>query len=338
MKHNDDPYRLSAKDKNLEGFEAALPGWFAVAFTSDLVRGKPFESALSGQTVAVFRDDAGNPVVLDAHCSHMGVKFTSGGRIVNGNVECPFHGFQFDKDGKCVKGYEGCKLPKNNKVKSYPAVERDGVIFAFFGEGEPWEFIEKRKSPRGKTWNRGVSQYRRVSLHGQQLHENTPDSGHFARVHGLEVLENSELTINKHVLTQYYAVRPFGLPKFLEDMRVKVNVTLVGLGYADTIVETPFFTSRTRIMTTQVTSTVTDIRLWVQVEKPRVFPRWMVTSLLGRQFFNETRQDVNILSEARFVEKPRLADGDGEILKFRKWAQQFHDVAAEKRRSLPVVG
>ncbi len=60
----------------------------------------------------------------------------SAGRILaNDNVECPYHGWRFKKDGRCSKipsltGHEDLE-EENIRVRSYPVREQDGLIWVY---------------------------------------------------------------------------------------------------------------------------------------------------------------------------------------------------------------
>ena len=74
---------------------------------------------ISGQQLAVFRDEKGESHVLDAYCPHMGANIAVGGRVVGDCLECPFHGWQFrGADGKVTK------IPYADKSKHYFQVYR----------------------------------------------------------------------------------------------------------------------------------------------------------------------------------------------------------------------
>ena len=89
-----------------------------------------------GLRFVAFRDDEGEAHVLADTCVHRGGSL-SRGKVVNGRVACPYHGWQFGGDGHCahipVLGDDG-KIPARAKVDSYPVTERYGIVFAFLGD------------------------------------------------------------------------------------------------------------------------------------------------------------------------------------------------------------
>jgi phenylpropionate dioxygenase-like ring-hydroxylating dioxygenase large terminal subunit len=109
--------------------------WYPVCTTDELSADAPLPVRLLGQRLAVFRDSEGKPHVLSDTCIHRGGSLGHG--KVNGDcIECPYHGWQYDADGKCqlMPSEDGMKPPARAKVDSYPTEERYGVVFAFLGD------------------------------------------------------------------------------------------------------------------------------------------------------------------------------------------------------------
>ena len=114
--------------------------WVKVARVVDLDAFRPvLPVMLFGQSLVLFRDDAGELGLIGRHCPHRGADLCFGRREDNG-LRCPFHGWHFDRTGQCVEQPaepEDSTLYKTIKLPSYPVVQKDGIIFAYFGEGEP---------------------------------------------------------------------------------------------------------------------------------------------------------------------------------------------------------
>jgi len=56
----------------------------------------------AGLELAVFRDSGGEVHALDAFCPHLGANMAVGGTVKGDCLECPFHAWKFDGEGKCV--------------------------------------------------------------------------------------------------------------------------------------------------------------------------------------------------------------------------------------------
>jgi phthalate 4,5-dioxygenase len=119
--------------------------WQPAALADELNGPRPIRPVrLLGQDLVLFRDEKGVLGLLDRDCPHRNADLAFG-RLEDGGLRCPFHGWLFDAAGNCIDTPaepEGSKLCTRIKQKSYPVVERSGIIFAYLGEGEPPAFPE----------------------------------------------------------------------------------------------------------------------------------------------------------------------------------------------------
>lgn len=109
--------------------------WYPTVKSEDLTD-TPQKVQILGQQFVVFRDSNGEAHCLSNVCTHRGGSL-AGGKMRDDCVECPYHGWQFNGAGECVKipsiGKEG-KIPPRTKIDSYPVQEKYGIVFAFLGD------------------------------------------------------------------------------------------------------------------------------------------------------------------------------------------------------------
>jgi phenylpropionate dioxygenase-like ring-hydroxylating dioxygenase large terminal subunit len=109
--------------------------WYA-AERSDNLRDKPLRVRMLGQDFVLFRDAAGQARCLSNTCVHRGGSL-GGGRLHDGQVMCPYHGWRFAGDGRCTRipslGKDA-PVPGRVRVDSYPVIERYGLVFCFLGD------------------------------------------------------------------------------------------------------------------------------------------------------------------------------------------------------------
>jgi phthalate 4,5-dioxygenase len=114
--------------------------WQPVALVDELARGRPAVPVeLFSEQLVLFRDENGEYGLVGRQCPHRGadLKF---GRLEDGGIRCPFHGWLFNKNGKCL---EQPAEPENSNFHTkinhaaYPCVERSGIVFAYLGAGDP---------------------------------------------------------------------------------------------------------------------------------------------------------------------------------------------------------
>ena len=109
--------------------------WYGVEL-GDRVGSEPHGLRVGGQDLVLWRDDEGAVVAQSDLCIHRG-GLLSGGEVVDGCVQCPYHGWLFDRDGTCTSipaNREGVPIPKKARVDTYPCVERYGFIWVFLGD------------------------------------------------------------------------------------------------------------------------------------------------------------------------------------------------------------
>jgi phenylpropionate dioxygenase-like ring-hydroxylating dioxygenase large terminal subunit len=98
---------------------------------------EPVRVKMLGQQLVLFRDEAGKVHCLADTCLHRGGSL-SRGWVTNGNVTCPYHGWQYNGEGRCVvipsEMEEDAKIPDKARVDSYPTEERYGMVWVFMGD------------------------------------------------------------------------------------------------------------------------------------------------------------------------------------------------------------
>ena len=109
--------------------------WYPICTSEEINEDKPVRAELLGVRLVAYRDAEGAARVLSDICIHRGGSLGKG-KIVDGCVQCPYHGWEFDGSGACVKipSTNGKKPPARAKVDSYPVCEKYGVVFAFLGD------------------------------------------------------------------------------------------------------------------------------------------------------------------------------------------------------------
>ncbi|MCC5638132.1 Rieske 2Fe-2S domain-containing protein [Nostoc sp. CHAB 5844] len=115
--------------------------WYPIAFTQDLPKSHPYKFSLYEEPLVLFRNQDGKLGCLTDRCSHRAARL-SDGQIIDGRIECLYHGWQFGTDGKCLhipQLPEDAKIPTNACIKSFPVVERQGIVWMWAGEEKPVE-------------------------------------------------------------------------------------------------------------------------------------------------------------------------------------------------------
>ena len=98
----------------------------------------PVRVKLLSERLVAFRDSRGRYGLIDEFCAHRGVSLWFG-RNEECGLRCPYHGWKFDVTGQCIdvpSEPEESGFVKKIKLKSYPLVERGGILWTYMGPPE----------------------------------------------------------------------------------------------------------------------------------------------------------------------------------------------------------
>jgi phthalate 4,5-dioxygenase len=96
----------------------------------------PVRVQLMSEYLVAFRDSDGQYGLIDEFCAHRCVSLWFG-RTEDKGIRCPYHGWKYDITGQCTDvPSESPEYAKNIKLKSYPLVEKGGVLWTYMGAPE----------------------------------------------------------------------------------------------------------------------------------------------------------------------------------------------------------
>jgi phthalate 4,5-dioxygenase oxygenase subunit len=98
----------------------------------------PVRLELLSEKMVAFRDTDGKLGLIDEFCAHRGVSLWFG-RNEQGGLRCPYHGWKYNVKGECTEiPSEPVETGLCNriKLKSYPLIERGGVLWVYMGPPE----------------------------------------------------------------------------------------------------------------------------------------------------------------------------------------------------------
>lgn len=113
--------------------------WYPVAFERDLRSDAPCAFTLFGEAMVAFRGADGSWFCGPDRCPHRAARLSEG-RLRDGRLECLYHGWQFEPDGRCARIPQwppGKPLPSAACLRRCPAQVRQGMLWVWPGdEGE----------------------------------------------------------------------------------------------------------------------------------------------------------------------------------------------------------
>ena len=120
------------EDAFMIGSPAEREHWFPVAFANDLDGTTMIPFDLFNVPWVAFRDADGAAGCVKDECAHRACPISLG-KLVDGRVQCPYHGWEYTTGGECVKMPSIKKLLPNVYVDAAPVVERDGLLYVWAG-------------------------------------------------------------------------------------------------------------------------------------------------------------------------------------------------------------
>lgn len=124
---------LKTRDKNI------VNNWYIACLSKELSNKHPIKRTIYDKSYVLFRDQSGKATTLLNRCLHRLTQLDQG-KIINGELMCPYHGWTYDSDGNVTFiPSEGPDSKPKKKMcnKALPTYEQDGVIWVWMGEGEP---------------------------------------------------------------------------------------------------------------------------------------------------------------------------------------------------------
>jgi nitrite reductase/ring-hydroxylating ferredoxin subunit len=284
-------------------------GWFIVATADELPPGAPEAVHLFGRDLVLFRGEDGTAHVLDAYCAHLGAHLAVGGRIEGDCLRCPFHGWAYDGASGAVTDipyYDTERIPSQARVRAYPTVERNGMVWAWHHAdgGEPFYEVPEVPELTDPAWTTPVVRTFEIATSCQEMAENNHDPVHFRYVHGTDAIPEDDIVVDgcyKRAtgMGGTFVRETFGL----------------GLGVIRTLGWSTFMSSTTPI------------------DAEHVLVRWIFTTPkdgpstpdeVADLFLGGVSQDIPIWENKVYVERPVLVKQERTILEHREWAKQFY--------------
>jgi phenylpropionate dioxygenase-like ring-hydroxylating dioxygenase large terminal subunit len=114
---------------DLQASHGAAALWHPVVLAADL-QSKPYAAHLLGQDVVVWRDLKGQAHAWADQCPHRGARLSLG-RVCEGRLECPYHGWQFEGSGRCVRvpALPGFTPPAGHSAQVFEVQECYGLVW-----------------------------------------------------------------------------------------------------------------------------------------------------------------------------------------------------------------
>ena len=180
--------KLEIADVDIATTKPGTPGgifmrqfWHALYRSQDLPAGSAKPIRIMSEDYVLYRGNSGRVQVADYRCPHRGAPMHLGW-IEEDAIRCVYHGWKFDCSGQCIEQpAEEAGFARKVRLPTYPTREYLGLIFGYFGPGEPPPFPHfPHRSTGGliQIWNA-----EHVPCNYLQSFENSMDEVHVAFAH-----------------------------------------------------------------------------------------------------------------------------------------------------------
>ncbi len=133
---------------------------------------------LLGQPLALWLDAEGKPAAVIDRCCHRSAKLSKG-KVIDGCLRCPYHGWSFNTQGVCVHLAE--PIPPSYRVNAYRCQVRYGYVWVCLDE--PLAEIPEIPEVDNPEFRMLHELYEPWKCSGLRMMENAFDNAHFSFVH-----------------------------------------------------------------------------------------------------------------------------------------------------------
>lgn len=127
--------------------------WYLIC-PSDELKNTILKKRIFGEDIILFRNQDGDIAALEDRCCHRNVNLSLG-YLSDDRIVCGYHGWEYDKNGSCVKipsQLPGDKIPPTAKIKSYPVKDFNKWVWVFLGDEEKSLQINPTDIPEMNEW------------------------------------------------------------------------------------------------------------------------------------------------------------------------------------------
>lgn len=344
----------------IKNFNMKPTGWFHVAWSAEIAPGDVKPLKYFGQELVAARAMNGQLSIFDAYCPHMGVHLGYGGKMKEGRLTCPYHGWRFDMEGAntLIPYEDGHTI--NKKLKKWHVIEQHEMVFLWHdpvggAPREGWlpDLFACDENPADindfyPSYSNGAIVYKPgEKFHPQMVVENAADSAHFKHTHGAP---------EEPVILSFDASTPIWKSSmgFLSAKTKQVALTTyarnpgIGLSFfifhhhgndKEGVKNYHGFNRRLVLSATPVDDETTDLRVTYFFPKdptsPDVMPQHVKDAAAHTERLFE--EDAMMWRHQKFIQRPLFSSKDQKIYTaLRKWCNQFYEVEGAAVGPTPV--
>ena len=330
-------------------------GWFQVAWSDEIKVGDVHRMKYFGRELVAWRAQSGQLTVMDAYCEHLGAHLGYGGHVEGEVLQCPFHGWQWNQDGRNVCIPYQDRPNRGRRIRTFPTVERNESVYIWHDVDARDPFFDAPDIFAGFSDGSSAADYypqqrlyrETLEMHPQYVLENGVDFAHFKFVHQTPIVP----VFTRHDFDEPVSYVDFTITfegdedQTIDDVRSGVEAINGGLGIAVTK-SWGMVDNRTISAITPVDDRTSDVRFMVYIgrrpgdDSPKAEAK---ARDFGEEIIRQFTQDIHIWQHQRYSDPPALAGAEQQgFTAIRNWAKQFYpdgiggsaaDVYAQKGRT-----
>ncbi len=315
--------------------------WFVVGFSWDLQPGDVQDLEFCGEELVMYRTEEGEVRVIDAHCPHLGAHFAHGGCVKGETLQCPWHGWRWDGEGKNVEIPFKDSPNITARLRTWHVREKDHVILVWHdaeGREPQWEYPGVPEFSDPDNFHQPTDHpdaaicYGELRVNPQLPIENVADPMHFAFVHGADrPAESGELELKDEYLRSVFRLHLGGghestwlTPE--GEMWGTVEGEHWGLGLGVARLEVAGMTVAQMVSTTPIDHVRSIARTWIAIRKDGDGDGVSDgAAMLMREQVKQVRRDFAIWENQKYVDKPLFVfPEERNFYELRRWFRSFY--------------
>lgn len=322
-------------------------GWFQVAWSDEVPAGSARPLKFFDRHLVAWRSEDGEVHVWDAFCPHLGAHLAVRSKVEGSELVCALHSWRYGSDGTCVEIPYSDRVNKAARVRTYPTIERSGLLFAWYHPTDAppaWDLPEVPELEPGSGFSEVFRRTYSLNCHWQEIAETQVDAAHI-QAHLLEYRANLDGHDPREApmpeVESYETDGPVARIRISQDFPTprgpvtgRIDTDVYGPGFAAT-----WFTGLVDTLligcATPTGPDSCELRYSFVV---RHTGDDADTSSLGKAFIEEiherTVEDVEVWESKAYLDRPKLAHGDGPILQYRRWCEQFYAEGVDHSRQV----
>jgi len=309
-------------------------GWFCIGYSDELATAEVRNIHYFDRDMVLFRTESGRVGLADPACPHLGAHLGHGGTVQGESIRCPFHHWQYDTEGVITEIPYASRIPPKWEgrpcLKTYPVCERNEVIWAWYhpqGAAPDHEVLALDEINDPEWTERQRFEWTFNSC-PQEIAENGVDVAHFKFVHDMDAVPEGETTYEKHIRRSRVSGTRSVPDESGNEIQVNSTVEVVQNGAGQKWVRfSGFMDYLVQPLVTPIDKEVVEVRFiyvyrrYAEDSFQHQGIRMAIENTNGQR---GVEGDIPIWSNKFHLREPILCDGDGPIMRFRKYFAQFY--------------